>query len=420
MPLFKTSLQARVIASIVITVTVSSFLFAFTSITIKDRLEEITFGNMVGDQLQFLLESDPHDQSDNISLLQGWDYRHGSTSGDLPEEIRTLPPGSHHSVIVGDQYFQVEIADIDGERFYLTYDISEWEEMEHEVLTMLGYGVGLVLVLAILVAWLSTRTSLSPLRALTQRLAAVQPTDRNLRIGQEFKGNEVGQIADEFDRYLSRLDEFVEREKFFTAASSHELRTPLSVVIGATDVIEAQQNNPATERAVERIRRACGEMLSFIEVTLFLAREESNPAQAESGCEVARVVEELLEELEPDLQERQITVDTRLAEPLTLPHSPGLLKMVISNILRNAIEHTRAGTLSLDLEHGCLRIEDSGEGISEENLQKIFDRSFTTKAGGTGLGLSLVGKICDRLGWEIEVESSVGSGTTVTLKFDPA
>ena len=69
-------------------------------------------------------------------------------------------------------------------------------------------------------------------------------------------------------------------------------------------------------------------------------------------------------------------------------------------------------------EKDSLRIKDTGEGISSEDLPNVYNRNFTTKSSGAGMGLSLIKKLCERVGWAISIESEVGEGTTVDIFFD--
>lgn len=102
---------------------------------------------------------------------------------------------------------------------------------------------------------------------------------------------------------------------------------------------------------------------------------------------------------------------------LTVQAPESLVKIMLSNLLRNAIEHSHHGRIDINSDGHSLEIGDTGSGIAEADLPRIFDRSYTTKPGGTGLGLNLVKRICDRYGWTIDITSKAGAGTTVKLTF---
>ena len=411
------SLNTRIILYTIAVVTVTSVLFAFGALTIKNRLEEATFGDMVREQMDFFLDSANASRISQAEMLTGWVFTRGEGIKSLPREFLSLTQGSHHSVYVDEKYYQVEVAESAGERFYLSYDISAWEEQEHQVLSMLVYGSAVIVLVATLVAFFTARASLKPLNDLSHRLADIQPDQRDVRIAAEFHASEVNSIAREFDRYLKRLDEFVERERFISAAASHELRTPLSIIMGAIDVIEASSPEQADSKPLGRIKRACDEMLAFIEATLFLSREDSKFAEQSGSTNVKTLIAEILEESKPHILQQNITVVNSVPDDININQRNSILKMVIGNILRNAIEHTKDGTVELSMNGENLFITDTGEGIAKNNIQHVFERSFTTKSSGFGMGLTLAKKLCDRLGWELVIDSTPGVGTSVSIRL---
>ncbi|HEY0961807.1 MAG TPA: HAMP domain-containing sensor histidine kinase, partial [Pseudomonadales bacterium] len=178
---------------------------------------------------------------------------------------------------------------------------------------------------------------------------------------------------------------------------------------------EVQEQSSAGRRAIARMRRACGEMHAFIEATLLLSREDSATIQQEASTDVPALVAALVEDILPLLQARNVSLVTDIPPGFTLPQPPSLVQITLGNILRNAIEHTRDGSIDLRAHDGVLTIRDTGCGIPAADLPRIFERSYTTKKDGVGLGLNLVKRICDRFGWHIAVASEEGQGTTVTI-----
>lgn len=253
----RTSLKFRILVALVLIVSITSMLFAGGVLLIKARLEASIFGDMVAAQMRVLLAQLEDGSYHEDALFTGWEFHFGEGTAQLPGEITSLAPGSHHSVSAGDFIYQVEVGEWRGQPAYVTYDVTEWENQEHAVLVMLLYGLLLVLVVAIVMGLSATRAILAPVQDLSQRLIQIEPGQTSLRIAEEYAGTEIGQIAASFDKYQERLEKFVERERSFTAAASHELRTPLAVMMGALDVLSANPLSPASQRAVERISRAC-------------------------------------------------------------------------------------------------------------------------------------------------------------------
>ncbi|MDO9521243.1 MAG: HAMP domain-containing sensor histidine kinase [Pseudohongiella sp.] len=413
------SLRARVMLAIVLLVTVISTLFVGVIWEIKVRLEAVAFGHMVSDQLTLIMESPGGPAQFDDSLLSDWHLYYGPGLEALPAQFASLSEGSHHSVRVSDRYFQVEVRYSAAGPVVLSQDISEWEQQEHWLLRLLAAGVLLVLVVAIFAGYWASLAVLSPLQALTKKLSAIRPDQRGVRVASGPYGNEVARIAHAFDLYLERLDRFVEREKYFAVAASHELRTPLSVVMGAVEVLESQASGQSVsfQRTLQRISRACQDMLGFIEVSLLLSREEARPVQIAQRTQLSRVINRLAEDHDAQLKVHNIELHQQLQTELWLDQSASIVQMVLSNLLRNAIEHTTDGQISIRLQGSCLSIEDTGEGIAADQLARVFERSYSTKHQGTGMGLDLVRRLCERFNWKINLSSEPGQGTRVEIDF---
>lgn len=411
------SLKFRVILALVLIVTVTSALFSGGVLLIKAQLEEVIFGNMVADQLEDIKQLLDEERFDESQLFAGWDFYLADNESVIAPELTQLTSGSHHTVVVDDKVYQVEVGQWQSQPVYLTYDITEWEEQEHTVLIMLVYGLVIVLFVSLLMGWTATRAILAPVRRLSSRLTKLQPGVRSKAISQDYEGTEIGEIAAAFDKYMERLDQFVEREQTFTAAASHELRTPLSVMMGAVDVLSDNTQSAISLRAIARIKRACNEMLAFIEATLYLSREGSTQIDQGSPADLAVVVERLLEDNASAIEAKSIRIEKRILGTPVLTQPLSLVQITMGNILRNAIQHTDHGVITIEIEGDRISFIDTGEGIPAENLSQVFERSYSTKSDGTGLGLNLVKRICDRFNWGIEIESEVGVGTSVYVVF---
>tara|TARA_R100000900_G_scaffold31483_3_gene25629 strand:- start:65394 stop:65924 length:531 start_codon:yes stop_codon:yes gene_type:complete len=135
--------------ALVVIVTLTSTLFAGGVILIKQQLEAVIFGDMVRDQLQVLSQQLDNDAFSEAALFENWTFYFDSTTASVPAEFRSLEEGSHHSITVGENYYQVEVANRDGDKIFLSYDITEWENQEHRTLELLAYGIGFVALAAI-------------------------------------------------------------------------------------------------------------------------------------------------------------------------------------------------------------------------------------------------------------------------------
>lgn len=155
-------------------------------------------------------------------------------------------------------------------------------------------------------------------------------------------------------------------------------------------------------------------------ITQFLEAIRPAPPQFKE-VSLNDVVRETVELLEPELHDRGLNVQTRLARQLALARiDPTQIQQVLVNLIRNAMQAmTRGGAVTLQTGEGAdgvwVHVADTGGGIPEEQINRIFDPFFTTKKKGTGLGLMIVQRIVRAHGGRIELESHVGRGTTFRI-----
>lgn len=411
------SLRARITLAMLVLAAIGSSVFAFSVFIAAERLEQSVLNRHIRaefDTLALQARAAPELRSVRSALLLGFV---GRDNPELPHQMAALAAGVHHAVLVGDKAYQVYVGDDHGRQIFVAYDITEWEALEQPVINILIAGVVLGSLLAIILGFWTSAQVIAPVTALSDRLQSLDPRQRNLRIASEFAGAEVSKIAESFDRFMERLDGFVEREQLFTSAAAHELRTPLAVIQGATDLLAEQRDlPPAAQRATGRLRRATREMREFIEALLILSREDRTDRSEQAQSQIGRIVRQLAEDYSRLIGDKPVELHVRKLDDLRLEVPPALPTIVISNLLRNAIEHTDAGTVELALEGRTLLISDTGGGIPAEQQKRLFDRDFSTKPVG-GLGLHLTKQICDRYGWRLTVASTPGEGTSVSVTF---
>jgi signal transduction histidine kinase len=250
-----------------------------------------------------------------------------------------------------------------------------------------------------------------PVTELANDVSHLDPSRRNERLGNRFSNREVGVIAAAFDDYMDRLDGVLEREQAFTEDASHELRTPLAIIASAAELLaEEPELAPAARERVLRIRRASGQMQSLIEALLFLARGESGGAA--QPCALDQIVREAVEVVAAGaaVKSLQLNVDV---EPVVVAGAPVMIACVVNNLLLNAVNFTQEGTIDITLTPTEFTVRDTGIGIPPKDLSRIFERRYRgAESRGLGLGLYLVSRICQRLGWTIETSSAEGKGTT--------
>ncbi len=408
-------LATRVALAMLLIASLGSVVLALSVYFINEGLEDIVLRRQVRSELDTLMAERHPEGGDgpNVALRS---YI-GRDDPDLPPAVAALPPGDHHSVEFGGRRYQILVADRAGSRYYVTYDITEWERRERWLILVLITGVLFVTLGSVLVGRWASRQVVEPVTRLADQVKSMEPGRRNLRLAPQFRGAEVADIAEAFDRYLARVDGFVEREQLFTSAASHELRTPLTVMQGAADVLASQPELSAVERrAVERIRRASRQMREFIDALLILSREQESGAHPDTSCDLGAVVDQVVEDLRRVYAAEAPDLRLTRTDGVTLSAPASMLAIVVGNLVRNAIENSEGGPVEIEFDRRALSVINGGPGIPAEDLPRVFDRSFSTKADG-GMGLFLARNICDRLGWQLTVHSGEGQTTRVTVIF---
>jgi len=288
----------------------------------------------------------------------------------------------------------------------------------------------LLCLLAMLAARVLSQRLSRPIEQLTQ--ASLQVARGNLQVQAEAAAkDEIRQLVDSFNHMITELR--TSREKLVVTERlaawrevarqvAHEIKNPLTPiqlalyrvrqrlnesVVSQTAVQESLQS---IEEEVASLRRLAEEFSSFAR----LPKAELQPGNLN---EVVQLTARLFQGAGNNIQ-----IKTELAPEIPpRPFDREQIKRLLNNLIKNALEAslTPAGTITISTRRAgdkvCLTIADQGPGLSPEVLARIFEPNFSTKRGGSGLGLTLVKRIVEEHGGEITVESAVGKGTTFTI-----
>ena len=275
--------------------------------------------------------------------------------------------------------------------------------------------------------WIATRT-LRPLRTLAERAREIARGDYKQRVDASAP-DEIGALGREFNAMAAALDEREQRlirsERLaavgkIAAQITHEVRNPLSSIGLNAEMLEEETSGEARKLA----RAIVKEVDRLTEITEEYLRFARLPRPKLEREDLGAIVSSLLAFLRQELEGRGVRVEAQL-DPTLPPVAADehQLRQALLNLLRNAAEAMRdGGQLTLkawqvDDRTIELTIADTGEGIAAEHLSKIFEPFFSTKEGGTGLGLALTQQIIVEHGGAIEVHSERGRGTTFVVRL---
>ena len=340
----------------------------------------------------------------------------------IPDRVKSLEPGLHAIQLEGVSY-RAAVRAVDNERFVVLYDTSALRQREAGFITLLLMSVLLVTILSALAGRLLAVRLIAPVNELARRVSELRPEDESPPLAEEFPWIEVRRLAEDFDIYLQRLHDFIERERLFTGDISHELRTPLAVINGATELLLTDKTlDPRIQKRVLRIARATSSMEEISVALLALAREKGDASSRSIECDVETVAGEVIEHYQALFQHKAVEILLDVKAPLKLHADHAILSMVLGNLLRNALSFTEQGQVVIKIDEHSIQVEDSGPGLGTDTPEDLFQPYVqgNHSSSGAGLGLSLVWRLCELSGWKVVLSNRSEGGTRVVLQLTPA
>lgn len=377
-----------------------------------------------------LRDANPDQALPNTANLRG--YLVTPVSSDLtgndgiPPALFDEKPGFRRIQMDGVSRL-VHVSDRGDARLYLVFEVDQVSDLAFYFGTV-PLSIVLLLIYGLLfVAYRWSQAALSPIVRLAKQLEAID-LERMGSFELDFDAlrrradGEVATLVDALEHFADRLTAAIERERVFTRDAGHELRTPLAVFKGSLDLLDQEEDRPSYEReALARMRRTAYGMESLLETLLLLARKESAVANAEPTL-VNQILRDEVKVLEETARERGNHISMHGNDYLVVHAPAAVVRIVVGNLLRNAVTYTQNGNVEVVLLEDGVRIEDDGIGMSRDDLANMFEPFYRAEAGlevgsGVGLGLSIVRRLSNQYGWTLDARSQPGQGTAVTLRF---
>lgn len=360
------------------------------------------------------------------ATVRAWFVPAGEAGADgiLPDGYRSLEAGLYDLRISGVRH-RLLVEDRPAGRLVISMSFALVDRVATWTLLI---AVLLASIAIAAVSWLSYRLARKMVLPITHMagevarwdprapdLEAIDPAQLSGDVGTEVKllGGALRGLAE-------RTQAFVRRERDFTREASHELRTPLAVVRVAADMLRGDPGTPARmDRSLARIQLAAREMEGVIDAFLILAREEVPGPEEE--FELLPLVSAELEEARELLWDKP-GVELALREEASprLSGSSRAMRVMVSSLLRNACFFTHAGRIDVVVHEDRLEIRDTGIGMDDEVLERVFEPFYRADQhiGGKGMGLPIARQLGERAGWPMHLRSAPGQGTTATIRFE--
>lgn len=319
----------------------------------------------------------------------------------LPKPLQRFSTQAHHhtKIHLGDRQYYAARRTVAGAQIYLMVDIDPIARLEQR-LAMIGWATLVaVLILALLISLGCAYLILRPVRNLAQRLSEIVPQQAIAPIANDYHDRDMQEIAASFDGLIQRFQRFVERERAFTADAGHELRTPLSVALSAHELLLTMDELPAgAHKRATRSYTACQRMDRTVTALLFLARDETPEHWHCSPQDLTRPLQDEYQSL-LDTHGDRLLLD--IAD-ITLAAPPEAMNALLHHLVGHATSHTEHGDITLTIDAVSICIHYGSLGQLPTHLEDAFAREYQPEHGGRfGLGLYLVGRLCERLGWPV-------------------
>jgi len=301
---------------------------------------------------------------------------------------------------------------------------KEIAEMRQLAWYLAAAGAG-VLVLGLLGGWWMATRAIAPISAISDTAEKIATGDLSQRIPTAWSDDELGKLASVLNSTFLRLDAAFTQQARFTADAAHELRTPVTAVLmHAQDglattplTVEQRESFGACQRAAQRMKR-------LIDSLLELARlDAGQELMKREPLDLANIASDCIDLVQTLADARNLKLELHL-DPTPCLGDAQRLGQVVTNLLTNAIEHTKDRiiiTTKREGDHVRLNVSDNGPGIAQEHLEHLFERFYRADAArsrGTehnGLGLAISKTIVEAHGGRLEAMNYTEGGAVLTM-----
>ena len=285
-----------------------------------------------------------------------------------------------------------------------------------------------VLSVGLVGGWWTSKRAIEPIERMSRTAKRISGSSLSERIDLAGFDAELEGLGESLNTMLDRLALSFEQQRQFTADASHEFRTPLTTILASSELALSKPRSAEEYREqLSKCLRAATRMRELGDSMLTLARLDANASLETQPVDLKALLEEAVESIRPLADEKRLKVETYL-QVTQLQANRSMLRQAIDNLIANAIKYNVPdGLVSIRCREKdeCveIEIEDTGSGIPESAIPKLFDRFFrvdesrSREAGGTGLGLSIAKQIVSCHGGTISVSSTLGKGTLFRISM---
>jgi heavy metal sensor kinase len=293
---------------------------------------------------------------------------------------------------------------------------------------VLSISILCIMVISASGGFLIAKKALNPIKEISKTIDRISESNLSERITIEKIPRELKVLASSFNRTFDSLERSFNRQRQFAADASHELRTPLSVILSQSEIVlRKKRSSEEYKNALTAVIEAARMMSKIVRKLLTIARLGADKVDLRiENINLSGIIRESVNLLCPLAEQKGISINILATEPLVIRGDRAALLELFTNLIDNAVKYNVPQgkiDISIKKETGFIvaEIKDTGIGIPEEDLDKVFDRFYrvdksrSKERGGIGLGLSICNEIAKLHGGRIEIKSKLDEGTTVSV-----
>lgn len=419
--------------------TILGMLVEFTDMTILSNQKKELI-EVVEDAIEDVEDGDDFDYFDDGIFLLLYDKDGKYLNGSISFNFSTDFPLTSSKVqkIAGENKSQFFIYDQKavtsyGEEYWVRGVISDahTNQLTQTIINIAFLLLPFLVIISSIIGYYITKRAFLPVKKIQETAQNITESNKlSLRIGLSKGRDEISMLGNTIDTMLDKLEKSFIKEKQFASDASHELRTPVTVILAESEyILQHGEDIEEAKESMEVINRQARKMSALINQLLFFTRaDQGNIKLKLEKINIPEILQELKEDNSIEAKKKNIEISyiNNLKEN---NYSVDKIMFIraIQNIVQNAINYGKEnGYIEMESfekgEYFAIKVTDNGIGISKDNLEKIWDRFYQVDESRTnqsmGLGLSMVKLIIEKHNGYVEVESTLGIGTTFTLYFN--
>ena len=331
------------------------------------------------------------------------------TIPEHPYKVRIL-----YGMIAPDTILQIGLSQEDNERLLMIFQ------------KIFSATMAVLIVLGALIGWFMSKRALSGVEEVTRTAIEISKGAFDQRVYVKNKGDEIEKLANTFNEMLERIEGLIKAMREITDNIAHDMRSPITRIRGITEIALSTSNSMDEYKAMAaNTIEECDRLLEMVNTMLDISEIEAGASRLEmEKTDMARLVRDVCELFQPTAEEKGIHIISEISEGSFAYGDIQKIRRMVVNLLDNAIKYISSEgtvTVSVNVDAGkvVISVNDTGIGMSREDLPHIFKRFYrcdqSRSQAGIGLGLSLSMAIARAHDGNITATSSPGKGSKFTI-----